>query len=291
MVRKWWVVWPLYAGLMGFALGASFFFALYGRNVTESSIASQHEQQATNEATKSKKDETDEALAYYTLWLMAFTGVLAFATVGLGIATVLLYGTGEKQFRFAIRSSIKQSRDMRASIAAAQAAARSAADAAYSERAWMSMDGFDQALSTDLITEDGRYPEAIGIAPKWKNTGRSPAIRVEIFTTMRAERIDGPIPTFETPPPEDSGGIVGPGLGGIGVHQWIYGDNLGHFRLGAVRCFIYSRVRYRTIFEPDFVRTSEICFSVQFDGLYRGPDGAMVPRLIYTNRGSQNTAT
>lgn len=47
---------------------------------------------------------------------MAFTGVLALATIGLGGATVLLYFTGEKQFKFAIRSGIRQSRDMQASV-------------------------------------------------------------------------------------------------------------------------------------------------------------------------------
>ena len=94
---KWRVVCPLYAGLPSFALGASFFFGLYGRDVTESSITAQHEKQPANETTESKKDENDEALAFYTLLLMIFAGVLAFATIGLGEATVLLYATGEKQ--------------------------------------------------------------------------------------------------------------------------------------------------------------------------------------------------
>jgi hypothetical protein len=44
-----------------------------------------------------EKEKTDEALAEYTLWLMAFTGILAVATIGLGTATVGLYLTGEKQ--------------------------------------------------------------------------------------------------------------------------------------------------------------------------------------------------
>lgn len=44
-----------------------------------------------------EKEKTDEALAEYTLWLMAFTGILAVATIGLGAATVGLYLTGEKQ--------------------------------------------------------------------------------------------------------------------------------------------------------------------------------------------------
>jgi hypothetical protein len=89
-MRRWWIVWPLYTGLMGFALGGSFFFGMYGRNVAESDRAAQYEHSA-KETSKSKKEESDEALAYYTLWLMSFTGVLAFATIGLGIATLFLY--------------------------------------------------------------------------------------------------------------------------------------------------------------------------------------------------------
>jgi len=115
-MRKWWVVWPVYFCLMGFVLGASFFFALYGRNVTDSEIAPQEKHYTSAEKAEPNKQETDAALAYYTRWLMVFTGVLAFATVGLGIGTLMLYATGEKQFKFAIRAGVRQSRDMKASV-------------------------------------------------------------------------------------------------------------------------------------------------------------------------------
>src|ERR1700704_4662056 len=39
----------------------------------------------------------DDPVAYFTLWLVGFTGVLAVSTIGLGIATVFLYRAGEKQ--------------------------------------------------------------------------------------------------------------------------------------------------------------------------------------------------
>ena len=53
--------------LLGAALGGSFFFGFYGRNVTESSITSQKERAPAHEAVNSKKEESDEALAFYTL--------------------------------------------------------------------------------------------------------------------------------------------------------------------------------------------------------------------------------
>ncbi|MGY3649519.1 hypothetical protein ACVWW2_004810 [Bradyrhizobium sp. LM4.3] len=54
-----------------------------------------YKDKVTHAATE--KERTDEALAEYTLWLMGFTGLLAFATIGLGAATIGLYLTGEKQ--------------------------------------------------------------------------------------------------------------------------------------------------------------------------------------------------
>jgi hypothetical protein len=48
-----------------------------------------------------ERKKTDEAIARYTWWLMMFTGILAFATIGLGVATVGLYLAGEKQITVA----------------------------------------------------------------------------------------------------------------------------------------------------------------------------------------------
>jgi hypothetical protein len=80
--------WPLFAAIMGFVLGGSVFWGLYGPNTTIEQADAAYEQKAAQPEAKSKKEETDEALAKYTLWLTGFTGVLAFATIGLGVATM-----------------------------------------------------------------------------------------------------------------------------------------------------------------------------------------------------------
>jgi hypothetical protein len=56
---------------------------------------------------------TSDPVAFFTFWLVV-------STIGLGISTILLWRAGEKQFRHARRSSVTQSRDMQASIAAAK---------------------------------------------------------------------------------------------------------------------------------------------------------------------------
>jgi hypothetical protein len=90
-VYQRWLVWPLFAAVMGFALGGSVFWGLYGPNTTIKQVTQSAEHHTADHDAKSKKEETDEALARYTLWLMVFTGVLAVATIGLGGATLGLF--------------------------------------------------------------------------------------------------------------------------------------------------------------------------------------------------------
>jgi hypothetical protein len=181
---------------MGFMLGASFFFGMCGRNVTEGTPTAQHEQQAPNEAAKSKKDETDEAIAFYTLWLMAFTGILAFATIGLGGATVLLYATGEKQFKFSMRSAIRQAKATKESIAAAREANNVAERALIAgQRPWLHVDVF---IDGDM-TFDDHGNALLPLVFILKNIGRSPAtnVRVNPFIFLDSPRHPRPIVEYK----------------------------------------------------------------------------------------------
>jgi len=50
---------------------------------------------------KAAKNGTEESIANYTGWLAVLTGLLAFATIGMGAATIGLYVAGERQLRLA----------------------------------------------------------------------------------------------------------------------------------------------------------------------------------------------
>jgi hypothetical protein len=58
--------------------------------------------------------------------VVAFTVVLAVSTIGLWFATVRLWGAGERQLQLVQQYTAEQSRDMRASMAVADAAAKAA---------------------------------------------------------------------------------------------------------------------------------------------------------------------
>jgi len=186
---------------MGFAIGGSAFWGLYGPNTTIEQADTAYEQKATHPGAKSKKEETDEALARYTLWLMVFTGVLALATIGLGAATVGLYLTGEKQVRVARRASQRQFIQTKESI---QVANRSAAAA---ERAFIELER--PWLFLESVTITPRDPSTMTVIQNnwniklhWKNLGRSPAIVTDCIFKVSEFSTIGPDPDYT-----DAGGL------------------------------------------------------------------------------------
>jgi len=119
--------------------------------------------------------------AYFTIWLVAFTGVLAVSTIGLGWATVGLYRTGEKQIRLNANSAAAQSRDMQASIAVADKAANAAAEQARivvkTERPYI----FVVPLNEGGSPFDPERKVSYFI----RNYGRTPAILEKVIVGLR----------------------------------------------------------------------------------------------------------
>jgi hypothetical protein len=295
-MRKWWIFWPLYAGLMGFTLGASFFFGLYGRNVTEGGIAAQHEQKASEETTKPEKGGADEAIAFYTLWLMAFTGILALATIGLGGATVLLYATGEKQFRFAIRSSVRQSRDMQSSIAVAKQSADAAMISAQTSkvaiRAIVTIKNFIGFCNTP-----NGVVESYGFWPRIENVGSTNATCTLICSINLVDINDE---AFVFIPPSSLRGqvaVIGPTMT-ISPSQPLGMTITDAVRVwrGEIRFLLYCRVDYRDMFDEP--HHAECCVSVGFQGDPTASQEWMASNqraandfVTYTPWGPQNTVS
>ena len=137
--------------------------------------------------------------AYFTLWLVAFTGVLAVSTIGLGIATLGLYKTGEKQIRLNAENAAAQSRDMQESIAVTRISAESSVVAAHaasqsahvaeqtllaSERPYVLLEVVNTANLGFAIRS---YPS---MTVKFVNHGNSPALMKVCFI----ELLDDPPP-------------------------------------------------------------------------------------------------
>jgi hypothetical protein len=126
--------------LFGFLLLGWGFLAWQASNIphiapNQNSATQEHHQSGAD--AKTEGTGTEVAIARYTYWLMFFTGVLAVATVGLGIATIGLYLLGRREIRHAEFTSNVQFDQTSEQIAiaertaaASERASRAAADQA-----------------------------------------------------------------------------------------------------------------------------------------------------------------
>jgi hypothetical protein len=77
------LIWPVFALVLGIALGGSLFWGAYGPNVTNQTLG--HSAQGKIESRPHPtKEENDEALVHYTLWLAILTGGLVIVSAGQG---------------------------------------------------------------------------------------------------------------------------------------------------------------------------------------------------------------
>lgn len=134
----------------------------------------------------------DDPIAYFTLWLVTFTGVLAVSTVGLWIVTW--------------RSALNQSREMRASLAiskAASDAAQKSADAAMGAALPnfivlnISTRVINQSLDATLLHE------ALNI--HLKNLGETPAVVERQCIAFAADKELPAAPTYPVENTRDVG--------------------------------------------------------------------------------------
>ncbi|RTL52540.1 MAG: hypothetical protein EKK40_07555 [Bradyrhizobiaceae bacterium] len=113
---------------------------------------------------------TSDPVAFFTLWLVIFTG-------GLTVSTVLLWLAGEKQARHARRAAAAQSRDMQASIVAARDANTLTRDIFVADqRPWLLW----KIPPTVEMTKNGGHLH-IKIDGSLTNIGKTPARNISYF--------------------------------------------------------------------------------------------------------------
>ena len=234
MLNRLLIGWIVYAGIMGFALGGSI-VAAYQIPLSQHETSTYTEQSSSEQKAKEK---TDEALARYTWWLTLFTGVMAFATVGLGIATVGLYATGEKQIEIAIK--------------AANAADLSARAAVAIELPIMILDP-DNGSFGDRFEFGRRTEEFCVMNIGFKNEGRTKAFPIETAFGWTVGNELPAKPVYRWTRPFGMDAIIGPDILQVEtVNLWMDlpdGTNQG-IRDGNVSLWFYCRLSYL-----DFMRT------------------------------------
>jgi hypothetical protein len=229
---------------------------------------------------------TDSLIALFNLGLFIFTGLL-------WNSTEKLFKAGENQLRLIRRTALIQFRDMQDSITAAQQSADAAVGALGSDRAWLSRGTTIRAFVQGLVIDGEPAGNGLMLGVQWLNTGRSPAINVNVFTWHRLAFPNEPIPTFE---PEILGPIIrgratiGPGQNGQGVLRAISEADYARLQNRELVVWLYSRVDYEDVFNAGVPRYTETCARIEFNG-EEIVDGRGVPRMNVFPQGPQNSAS
>lgn len=194
-MRYQWLVWPLFAAIMGFALGGSFVWGLQETKPnyqTDPTKAERQHIESNASRTKTVANEQpheggqkgkwyDTFLNHTPNWFVAiFTALLTFVTYRLVSSTNKLWEAGERQIELAKDTAAAQSRDMQDSLKVARAANKVAEAALIAnDRAWISINA---EVIAPLVFEKDRVH--IGVGFNLTNVGNSPATHVEILAEL-----------------------------------------------------------------------------------------------------------
>lgn len=180
---------------------------------------------------------------------------------------------------------------------AAQKSAEAAILAIGSERAWISHDNFITGSARDYIVDGTLLTLGKVIQFRWKNWGRSPAIKVQIVILYRIVPAGDPVPFFDKIWDAATNDTVTLGPNGTVLSTQVI---IGDLKLKSVldrvdALYIFSAVRYRDVYNSSILRVSEVC--VKFENT-KVPDislsletSFMSANWVIKPEGSQNTTS
>jgi hypothetical protein len=206
-----------------------------------------------------KSNDNDKAV------VAGFTIVLAISTIGLWFATIDLYKAGERQIEFLRESSEAQGRDMQASVSAAQRSADAAMLSIGADRAWITFDEIFIDEATNGQIDGVPFERAIMVQVRWKNTGRTPAIKSNTFITHSIIGFDDNVAAFQSIPPENGHGIIGIGTTVLTAMRVFPDEQRRSIFDRQTAIAIYSAAYYHDLFSGT-ERTSEVCWRIRFNG-------------------------
>jgi hypothetical protein len=248
------LVWTLFAAIMGFALGGSFLWGvLY---VPPRQYAANNQQAEGASAQKEYKNgfwekASDDPVAYFTLWLVGFTGVLAVSTIGLWIVTW--------------RASASQARGMKASIAASEKSADIARHAMIAgQRAFV----FPVLLVPEWLIGDQPGHFNWQFRPMWRNSGDTPTknmkmhSRYELRDTLLPDDFDFDYPTTDVgialiPPKTEYAGGMAPA-----APATITPSDIAAVQRGTKYMFFWGWAKYFDVFPETPARITRFCWQI-----------------------------
>jgi hypothetical protein len=212
-----------------------------------------------------------------------------------GFFTLLLVAVGGFQVAlfYVQLSTMRESLDD-AKVAAegARDSAKATAQIAKSDRAWVCVEEITGSESINCFVDGIPSARALGITPKWRNVGRSPALRALVIGDSKITNLGEAIPTFTPDRLFDQERVTIPS--NIPVTSNLGFDEKTYTALEQreLRLFVYLAAFYFDVYSPDEEHITEVCVEVILNGKrIKKSDGTVEPNIVYRVIGQQNRMT
>lgn len=182
--------------------------------------------------------------------------------------------------------------ETRRTAKAAEQASKTAVDTfriyQLSERAWIAqvMVKDAQVTGASFVDDPGILHEGRRFQICWQNAGKTPARRCRLMTIGDVAVGDDHIPTFSAPADvEQRESIILPGASVWSTDWALKQRDIARLRSGELRAYLYGRLDYVDVFEPETARHTEVCMQIVYGG-ERADNGQ--PIFHYMPIGKQN---
>lgn len=171
---------------------------------------------------------------------------------------------------------------------AALDAAKAAKDTLHNDRAWVLMDRIVNGYGRGILFKGEIIPNAVISQVIWKNSGRSPALKVNINSEIQIFKKGDEPPLFIIPLDKGNSAIAPDGKlqSGFLTLNAIESDLL---RSGSHCAAVYSKIVYVDLYNPNVLRTSEVCISINISGTQKNELGEMEEVFLMSPIGGQNS--
>ncbi|WP_316228889.1 hypothetical protein [Bradyrhizobium sp. SZCCHNR1070] len=217
---------------------------------------------------------TSDPVAFFTFWLVVFTG-------GLTVSTVLLWLAGERQIELSRESAASQAVDMQQSISVARASANAAKHSAIiAERALTVVERAFLSIGDTSVVTIRQFAAIVDYRISFNivNSGRTPARNY--FAAINLAVLDGEIPAdFRFPDRirdlPVTGGVVGPKSRSFVYIDFFIQDAIDVFE-GRKKALVYGWLEYDDVFSDSPRHRTEFAAEIRVFA-----DPRVTPQVVY----------
>lgn len=230
---------------------------------------------------------TETGFVGFNAWLLKlvndpialFTLVLAIYTIQLSRTTTRLWIEAKSSGKTADESAL-------AAKLAAEAAKHTVDAYMMAERAWVSVVDIQPVEFQNAVDRNNQLHNGTQFNFRWKNTGKTPARDVILFSSNKVISLQDGEPSFKYEGTEINvkQGVLFPESLVTSVPQQFEAVDIERLKKREIRIFMYGYARYFDVYGSKDLRHTEVCVEVLYDGLENGRS-----RFVFMQSTSQNS--